>query len=311
LILTNPANIYGGGTTISGGTLQISTNEVIPDTSAVVLNGAGATFDVNSFTETVASIASVAGSTIALGSGTLTAGADNTSTVLNGSTTGSAGSILNKVGTGTLTINGPQSYATLNSNSGTTTLNSSLPNAIINNNGGILNVNANALNSTVNVHAITNFGSAQTLTALNIDNASVATILTHPGGPGNIRTIDTSSLTIAGNGKLDLTNNAMVVRGGNYATINGQVTSGSNSLAWDGPGINSSTAAADPNGRTAVGIINNADVGYSDFAGVTGLTGNEVLLKYTYYGDSDLSGLVTVDDFFLFVDGYNGNVPAS
>jgi len=52
-------------------------------------------------------------------------------------------------------------------------------------------------------------------------------------------------------------------------------------------------------------------VGYTEFAGVTGLTGNEILLKYTYYGDSDLSGQVTLDDFFNFNDGFTGAAPAS
>jgi len=69
--------------------------------------------------------------------------------------------------------------------------------------------------------------------------------------------------------------------------------------------------AAGSSNLTAVGILDNSVVGYTECAGVTGLTGNEILLKYTYYGDSDLSGQVTLDDFFLFNDGFTGVAPAS
>jgi len=62
---------------------------------------------------------------------------------------------------------------------------------------------------------------------------------------------------------------------------------------WDGPGIISSTAATDPNGLTSVGVIDNAEFGYTDFAGIFGLVGTEILVKYTWYGDADLNGVVT------------------
>jgi uncharacterized protein (TIGR03382 family) len=42
----------------------------------------------------------------------------------------------------------------------------------------------------------------------------------------------------------------------------------------------------------------------TEFKGVTGLDADDVLVKYTYYGDSDLTGVVTLDDFTLFLNGY-------
>jgi hypothetical protein len=41
------------------------------------------------------------------------------------------------------------------------------------------------------------------------------------------------------------------------------------------------------------------------FKGVDVAT-TDTLLKYTYYGDSDLSGATTLDDFTLFLAGYQG-----
>ena len=85
---------------------------------------------------------------------------------------------LTKVNTGTLTITGTQSYATLNQNDGTTNLERSLPSAVITAIGGTLNVKANATNSAVNVTtSAANFSADQTLAALNIGDGGVATIV--------------------------------------------------------------------------------------------------------------------------------------
>ncbi len=84
---------------------------------------------------------------------------------------------LTKIGTGTLTISGPQSYTTLLANEGRTTLNSSLSNATITDAAGaILNVNANASGSTVNVSGNTVFTVSQNLAALNIGTGGVVTV---------------------------------------------------------------------------------------------------------------------------------------
>ena len=84
---------------------------------------------------------------------------------------------LTKVGAGTLTINGPQSYSTLLANAGRTTLNSSLANATITDAAGaILNLNANASGSTVNVNGNAAFTVSQTLAALNIGAGGVVTV---------------------------------------------------------------------------------------------------------------------------------------
>src|SRR4029453_1504540 len=42
----------------------------------------------------------------------------------------------------------------------------------------------------------------------------------------------------------------------------------------------------------------------SSFKGVNGLLGTDMLVRFTYYGDADLSGDVTLDDFTQFLNGY-------
>jgi GH25 family lysozyme M1 (1,4-beta-N-acetylmuramidase) len=123
-------------------------------------------------------------------------------------------------------------------------------------------------------------------------------------GLGANRTLVTSALSVINGGKVDLSDNAAILRGMSLAGVKGLITSGFNGGAWNNPGINSSTAAADANHTTALGYASNAELGLSSWRGVTGLTSNDVLVKYTYYGDADLNGAVTLDDFTLFLIGY-------
>lgn len=122
--------------------------------------------------------------------------------------------------------------------------------------------------------------------------------------------LDTGTLSIVGTGQLNLKDNDLIVRTGSLATITGYITTGLYNGPggyWDGPGINSSVAAA--NGlRTAIGVVSNSDTGYGmwplmqvpdGFGGFlyppapdahTLSLGTEILAKYTYFGDADLNG---------------------
>jgi autotransporter-associated beta strand protein len=122
--------------------------------------------------------------------------------------------------------------------------------------------------------------------------------------PGLAKALTLTTLTTAGTGKLDLTNNAAVIRSMTPAAVRAALASGFAGGAWTGAGITSSIAADDATHTTAVGFATNAALDKSSFKGVTGLTSSDVLVKYTYYGDADLSGATTLDDFTLFLIGF-------
>lgn len=97
---------YTGATRVQEGTLKLVAANRLSDSSALVVSS-GATFALGDnagyFSETVGSLAGAG--TVALGFGALTVGGDNTSTTFSGQITGGSG-VLNKTGTGTLTLTG-------------------------------------------------------------------------------------------------------------------------------------------------------------------------------------------------------------
>jgi len=119
---------------------------------------------------------------------------------------------------------------------------------------------------------------------------------------------------------LDLKNNDLIVTNGNLALITDEIRSGSKGTGtlaspnWNGTGITSS-AIASVSG-TALGVIRNVmdptaalsggnTARYTTFDGQT-LSGDEILVKYTWYGDLDLDGKLTSFDFALLDAGFAG-----
>ena len=142
------------------------------------------------------------------------------------------------------------------------------------------------------------------------------------GGTSDVSALNIAGETDAWTGKLDITNNDLVIRttGGAardsaYANALNQAKSGlaeAGGVFWTGNGITSSTAAAESGGiLTAVGIIVNdfAAAGlptapiYTDFSGRT-VSENDILVKYTWFGDADLSGVVDGTDYFLIDNAF-------
>jgi hypothetical protein len=129
-----------------------------------------------------------------------------------------------------------------------------------------------------------------------------------------VNLLRTNGFTMAGGfatpaGTLDLTNNALIIYSVSGITINNtlsMIAYASDGLSWDRPGITSSTARNDPNGATGLGAFDNSQFNYTNFVGYANvLNGNDpdVLVRYTYYGDANLDGIVNGDDFDLFVLG--------
>ncbi len=130
----------------------------------------------------------------------------------------------------------------------------------------------------------------------------------------NISTVSSNSGMVV-NGVLDIGDNDLILhydssyRYGATSQMQLMLSSGFEGGAWNGSQINSSAAAYDAQfgaGTRALGYADNNDLGYSTFDGVDTSDGNEVLVKFTYYGDSDLNGQINGTDFSLFGAGRSG-----
>ena len=131
--------------------------------------------------------------------------------------------------------------------------------------------------------------------------------------------VDAAGLNIASGALLDIGDNAMILKylAANKAAtdtmVNNLLATGCDGGAWDGAGIGSSEAEYDAS-RTAISAVGWADqndVGDVSFEGDTAdiADGNEIMIKFTYYGDTDVSGTVDATDsanFSLGLHGING-----
>jgi fibronectin-binding autotransporter adhesin len=161
-------------------------------------------------------------------------------------------------------------------------------------------------------------GALPAFTGLSIAAGATAVAATHPtktaGAAKN--NLFVSSLTIAGStgawtGKLDLVNNDLVVQNGNLAQITNQVAQGFAGGFWDGTGgIISTSASEDSTHLTTLGVIQNSVNGamlYSSsnpFDGANASAATDILIKSTYYGDTNLDGEVDGSDYSRIDNAY-------
>ena len=158
LTLGGAGNTYTGATAVNSGTLIAGAANTIYSSSAVSV-ASGATFVLNGFSQSIGSLTGAGNVTNNSNTAaTLTVGNDNTSPaafsgVLSDTTGSNTGALsLTKVGSGTLTLSGTNTYSGV-TGSGTTI------------NGGILNINGDAALGTAPTSAMTNitFGGNATL----------------------------------------------------------------------------------------------------------------------------------------------------
>jgi autotransporter-associated beta strand protein len=120
------------------------------------------------------------------------------------------------------------------------------------------------------------------------------------GADSAVANITTISIT---GGKFDLADNDLVVRTTSASAVEQFVALGYAGGAWNGSGIVSSVALAN-DWLDTLGVATFGSIGLSGYAGHSGLAGDDTLVKFTYYGDADLTGVVTRADFLLFSDGF-------
>ena len=120
----------------------------------------------------------------------------------------------------------------------------------------------------------------------------VGTLIVGEDGPGTFSITDagaqvtvSETLHVGPQGMIDVTMAGLAVfydGESPFEEIHASAASGYHGGAWDGTGIHSSAAADDPQGLTAVGVIDD---------------GEKVLVKYTWYGDANLDGVLDTNDY--------------
>ncbi len=213
---------------------------------------------------------------------------NNSLTIQNG-TVGTTGSLIGLT-TGTLTVTGPGTLTfsdTANNSYGSTTVTG----------GQLVLASAGALPVGQNLN-------------IAAGASVVATQLSSP------HLLQVNQLTDGG--VLDLNNNDLLVHSGTLAAVNSLVQGGYNNGNWNGTaGIISTAAANDTAHLTALGVIVN-DNGSggplygsggnisSKFEGATPVDG-DILVKLTYYGDTNLDGKVDGSDYSRVDAAYIGD----
>ena len=123
------------------------------------------------------------------------------------------------------------------------------------------------------------------------------------------RTFQLLALPTLGLALLDIGTSELDFPSGSLATLTNQIKQGLNldGTAWNGSGgITSSAAASDTTHLTAVGVIVNNDGHGNSLYGTGAALGafgsnspglNDVLVRYTYFGDANLDGKVDGSDY--------------
>ena len=342
------ANTFTGSTNINGGTLQLGvggTSGALSPSSVITNNGTLAFNRSDTMTQGTDFAASIAGSgsVTQVGLGTTVLSASNS---YSGGTTISAGVLSIGADTalgavsGTVAVNGTGTLqttatfdfdaarnlvivsgtGTIDTQANTNTVNGAVSGAgvLAKSGGGTLILSGSVAigGLTVNNGAL-QLGQSGTVGALSI--SASGTLAMTANNVNSAKVLDTSALSIATGGTLDLWDNALIVRdqtgginqGTNLSTIQGLVNTAFDNGAWDKPGITSSTVIADLGAYSVLTVMvyDNTVLGIDSFEGINGLLtdngGNQVMLKTTYLGDFDGNGIVNSADYG-WLDFYYG-----
>jgi autotransporter-associated beta strand protein len=161
---------------------------------------------------------------------------------------------------------------------------------------------------------------------LSINNGAAVTVSQTTSGSLYGKAVQVGALSFANGlsttGMLDMKQSELVIDGTktSYNTVKAMLLVGANVPPydpemgpqlpqWNGPGINSSVVAACGDQYRAIGYACNSDLGnlLSGEPWVTWrgrpVNSDSVLVRYTYYGDADLDGRVTVEDYYRWKSG--------
>ncbi len=303
--VSGTTNLAGSGLLeVSGGTVTFGGNIALANTSTLHISGGttsitGTTFSLGSGTTLRTGVPVTIPGQFRIGNSTVQVDAGELK--FTGEVFSDFGRTLVKTGPGTLTMTGTQTHtdtagSALTVNEGTLNIHS--------NGGSNLTINANA--GTTNFRATLDATpvNVQTLRAVNVGAAGLATLEHTANLDGMIKA---TTIAVADGGKLDLTNNKLIhVGDAPNSTWNGSAYGGTVGLiqkgyaegAWTGSGI----VTSEPDAALGLTTLGSASADEAGLAGGTfgGQTVNsgDLLVAYTYAGDSNLDGVINGDDYF-------------
>ncbi|MBC8106732.1 MAG: PEP-CTERM sorting domain-containing protein [Anaerolineae bacterium] len=146
--------------------------------------------------------------------------------------------------------------------------------------------------------------------SLHVEGAAT---ITPSGSSANVSCVGT--LNIAGGaipvGTLDLNDNDLITTSTPKSLIESQIKFARNGGLRDRAGITSTAAKNRPQHSTTLGVLSGAEyrsihgpsIAFDGFS----VADSDVLVKYTYYGDTDLNGIIDFDDYSRIDAGFNNN----
>jgi hypothetical protein len=132
---------------------------------------------------------------------------------------------------------------------------------------------------------------------LNISSAATALFAT-AAAHADRQVVETASLSAIG--QLDLGGNDMIIHNGNLGSITSLLATGYAGGSWNGTGIASAVAHGDSTHLTALGSTQSTG---NSFDGMN-TSNSDVLIKYTYYGDTNLDGKIDGIDYSRIDGGF-------
>jgi autotransporter-associated beta strand protein len=308
LVLTG-ANTYTGNTDITGGSLEIASPGALASGSIDISTGGKLTVDSGAaissatnlddagtanFNNDAPTIATLNGSGVLNVNGTsltITNGGSYSGAIDGNASLIVAGGLLTFTSAGTIAVSAITiaPSATLDINAVVT----GYPAVVVD---GNLNFGAaDSSNDPASGILVWNLGS---LTVGSVGDVAVGLA----GSSTTRAVVTTSSLSNVAGGTLDLTNNDMIVFGSNDMGVPGQGDTSEPDPAAIATEITSSSVAATPALMTLALVQNQGQ--FDTFDGQQ-INVDDVVVKYTLFGDADLSGVVDAGDYALIDNGFN------